>query len=237
MNKKLLLILLITILSGCSMINKSNEPLVRIKWLGNAGFLIESNTTRVYINPYSIPLGSLKGDGIIISSSESASCDPISINSLTKDSTIIIAPPACAARLASNKAIILNNEASYRINDVVIKTIKAGLLNNSNYDGVGFIINISNITIYYAGITDLIPQMSNITSIDVLITPIAGNHLSMNMTDAIKLALMINPRITTIPMYYGGNTELITDEGRRFQSLAEEEGINVTLLSNKELLI
>ncbi len=237
MNKKLLLILLITILSGCSMINTSKEPSVRIKWLGNAGFLIESNTTRVYINPYSITLGSLKGDGIIISSSESASCDPISINSLTKDSTIIIAPPACAARLASNKAIILSDESSYKINDIVIKTIKAGLLNNSNYDGVGFIISVNNITIYYAGITDLIPQMNNITNIDVLITPIAGNHLSMNMTDAIELALMINPRITTIPMYYGGNTELITDEGRRFQSLAEKKGINVTLLSNKELLI
>lgn len=233
---------LILLLAGCVdigfLIGAEEEHEIKIDWLGHAGFLIETQQTRLYINPYSAPIGSLKGDAIIVTYSASDLCDLSSINTLSKDSTILITPPACSVRLAGGNRLTVEPDKTYNINEMRVQTIDAYNLNGTinEGEGVGLIITINQTRIYYTGITDIIPEMNNVNDIDVMIFPIAGHELTMNINESVVLMDMVNADYN-IPMYYGGLSGTSLDAGREVKRIAAQNSFNVTLLSNQDLFI
>ena len=230
--RKTLAIIALTFLLGCTTPTlPKNNYLIRIKWLGQTGFLIESNLTRLYINPYTAPIGSLKGDAIIISYSSADSCNPSIINQLSKDSTIIISTPECATRLSKNNIIKVQEGSDYFINDFTIRTLPTSRVN-----GVGLLIKAYNKTIYYVGVTQYTPELKGIKKADVLIFPIAGGELSMSQKDALKLIKEINATYY-VPMYYQRESASTYEAGRKFKTSAKNEGINITLLNSEDLFI
>lgn len=233
---------LLIIIIGCTLPDLGLAPeeyKIKVSWLGHAGFLIETEEARIYINPYSAPIGSLKGDVILISYSAADLCDVASINTLSKDISLIIAPPECSARIISKNLLPFGVGKTYNINEVIIETVDAyNLIGSiSKGTGVGFLLTINDTIIYYTGITDVIPEMNKTwEGIDILIFPIAGEELTMDINESIGFMKMVNAT-HNIPMYYGGNTGTAFDVGRQVQSLGKAEGINVTLLGNQDLLI
>jgi len=244
MIKQLLLVLPLLLVTGCALpdfgfrVVGESEHTLKINWLGHEGFQIESPRTRLYINPYSAPIGSLKGSVILVSHSASDLCDLSNINLLSKEDSVIITPPECLARLGMSNVISMEVGKLYIVNEMSIETVDAYNLNGtiSKGEGAGFIITVNNTRIYYAGVTDVIPEMKNIKDIDILLFPIAGGTLTMDMNDALVLISLINAT-HNVPMYYGGNTGTSLDIGRIMKSLAVPNGFNVTLLDNKDLLI
>jgi L-ascorbate metabolism protein UlaG (beta-lactamase superfamily) len=233
---------LLIIILGCTLTDFGLAPeeyQIKISWLGHAGFLVENEQARIYINPYSAPIGSLKGDAILVSYTSSDLCDVSSINTLSKDISLILAPPGCSARLVSKNLLPFGVGRTYNINGVIVETVDAyNLIGSiSKGDGVGFTLTINETIIYYTGITDVIPEMNKTwEGIDILIFPIAGQELTMDINESIGLMKLVNATYN-IPMYYGGNTGTAFDVGREVQRLARAEGINVTLLGNQDLLI
>ncbi|MCX6250263.1 MAG: MBL fold metallo-hydrolase [Bacteroidetes bacterium] len=67
--------------------------------------------------------------------------------------------------------------------------------------GVGWIIEAGKLRIYFMGDTELIPEMSDLGSIDVLMIPISGTFV-MDIPEAIEAVKVIRPKIT-IPMHFG----------------------------------
>ena len=63
------------------------------------------------------------------------------------------------------------------------------------------VINIDGKRIYHAGDTDNIPEMSNLTNIDVALLPVSGTYV-MTAMEAVEACRKINPKIA-IPMHYG----------------------------------
>ena len=241
MIKQLLIAFSVVIILGCTLPDLGLAPeeyKIKVSWLGHASFLIESEETRLYINPYTVPIGSLKGDAIFISYSAADLCDVSSINTLSKDISLIFSPPACSARLASKNLLPFGVGKVFNINDMIIETVDAYNVvgSMSKGEGVGFLISINETNIYYAGISDVIPEMNKTWDLDILIFPIAGEELTMNINESITLMKMVNAT-HNIPMYYGGNTGTAFDVGREVERMAKNEGINVTLLGNKDLLI
>ena len=67
--------------------------------------------------------------------------------------------------------------------------------------GVGYIVNIGGKSIYHAGDTDLIPEMTmHGNKIDVALLPIGGRDFTMNLTEAVQATIMIKP-LVAIPMH------------------------------------
>jgi len=244
MLKRVIVISLLLLITGCSLPNfgftavPAEDFRVKVQWLGHAGFMIESNNRRLYINPYTVAIGSLKSDAIIVSYSGSDLCDITSINDLAKDNSSILLPAECAARINRLGVQQLVIGSNYTLSIFRVQVVDAYLLNGtiSKGEGAGFIITVNGTRIYYAGITDYIPELSSISDIDVAIVPIAGGDLSLSLAEAVELLKQLNASYN-IPMYYGGNTGTSLDVGRQFRSLAAKDGVNVTLLSNQDLLI
>jgi L-ascorbate metabolism protein UlaG (beta-lactamase superfamily) len=94
-------------------------------------------------------------------------------------------------------------------------------------DFVGYLINIGDRVIYFAGDTDLIPEMSNFGKIDIAMIPIGGTYV-MDMGEAISCIKILNPDIV-IPMHQA-DTPLEEFE----KALAQEWKGDIVLLSNQE---
>lgn len=66
--------------------------------------------------------------------------------------------------------------------------------------GVGFIFKMDGTSVYYAGDTDRIPEMSGFRC-DIALLPVSGTYV-MTADEAIEAAADINPKIA-VPMHYG----------------------------------
>ncbi|MFW9768618.1 MAG: MBL fold metallo-hydrolase, partial [Candidatus Thorarchaeota archaeon] len=65
--------------------------------------------------------------------------------------------------------------------------------------GVGYLLTIGEKTIYFAGDTDVIPEMKDIGPVDVALLP-CGDTYTMDNKDAAEATLLINPK-AVIPMH------------------------------------
>jgi len=239
---KLLIIALTLITCGCTIpfLTEDQPYKLRVSWLGHAGYLLETTTSRVYINPYTVPVGALKADGILVSYSGADLCDVDNIQTLSKEDSSIISPPECSARLAMPNLIPMKANSTYNVGEFEIRTVPAYNINGTITKGEGFglIITVNNTKLYYVGVSDIIPEMNNLrtTNFDVIMFPIAGGDLTMDLNESITFMKMMRS-IHYLPMYYGGNTGTSLDVGRLLKSTATEQGLNVTLLSNEDLFI
>jgi L-ascorbate metabolism protein UlaG (beta-lactamase superfamily) len=85
--------------------------------------------------------------------------------------------------------------------------------------GVGSILTLCGRTFYHLGDTDFLAEMESMKNIDVAFIPIGGKF-TMNIDEAVKTALVINPKIV-IPIHNLGQ-----DFGE-FASKLNAEGIDI----------
>lgn len=88
---------------------------------------------------------------------------------------------------------------------------------------VGYIIGIEGKRIYFSGDTDYIPEMKQLTDIDIAIVPIGG-IFTMDMEEAVEAVLEIRPK-HVIPVHH------LKNDPREFKAMLEKRmDIDVRLL-------
>lgn len=66
-------------------------------------------------------------------------------------------------------------------------------------DFVGYLINLKGKSLYFAGDTDLIPEMKDLGKVDIAFLPIGGTFV-MDIEEAVAAVCVIDPNIT-FPMH------------------------------------
>jgi L-ascorbate metabolism protein UlaG (beta-lactamase superfamily) len=106
------------------------------------------------------------------------------------------------------------------VRDVFVRAVPAYTLNKAyharEFGGLGFLISTMQHDIYFAGDTDLIPEMERI-GCDIALLPVGG-AFTMNYEEAAKAVRSLAPRYA-IPMHYGVEIPGSKDDGRRFCQL------------------
>ena len=185
---------------------------IKIKWLGHDSFNIAGNI-RIIIDPYKITKQE-KADLVLISHNH---FDHLSVNDLknvsTKD-TSIVAAKECIDMVKGfdfKEKIGISPGEEKTVRGVKIKSIRAYNVTKINSDTkkpfhpkednkVGFLFELDGITIYHAGDTDLIPEMSDLKP-EIALVPVSGTYV-MTAQEAAKAVEKIKPKIA-IPMHYG----------------------------------
>jgi L-ascorbate metabolism protein UlaG (beta-lactamase superfamily) len=179
---------------------------VSVKWLGHAGFLIKVEGKNIYIDPYEGEY-SEKADLLLITHSHTDHCDAKSIKMVRKPDTVAIAPADCAQKIGVNvKTLKVGQETT--VGNIKVKAVEA--YNNKRFRspgnpfhpkglGVGYLITAEGKTIYHAGDTDVIPEMSKLGLVDVALLPSGGTY-TMDNSDAADAVMAINPK-AAIPMH------------------------------------
>jgi len=197
----------------------------RIHWLGHASFRINGpphhdRSPVIYIDPWRLPDGSTRADLILISHDHYDHCSPEDIALIKKPDTIIISNQRVAHMLGGDVRVLGPWQGAMRVGDASIRTIPAYTLHKAYHDkaygGLGFLISMMRHDIYYAGDTDLIPEMDKIYC-DIAILPVGG-AFTMNYDDAAEAVRRMRPRYA-IPMSYGREIPGSQYDGQHFCQL------------------
>lgn len=204
---------------------------VVIKWLAHAGFQIKTKGKIIYIDLEKYGEFSDKADLILVTHSHTDHCAPDQIQKTRKPDTVIIAPSDCVSKIGGNVKTLKAGEET-EVGNIHVRAVEAygvkrfrspGNLFHPKGLGVGYLITAEGKTIYHAGDTDFIPEMRQLTNIDVALLP-SGDTYTMDNNDAAEAALAFKPRVV-IPMHRWG-----TNPAELKEKVEAESNIKVMIL-------
>jgi L-ascorbate metabolism protein UlaG (beta-lactamase superfamily) len=174
----------------------------RIEWLGHASFRIQGMPL-IYIDPWRVARNAFHADIILVTHDHYDHCSPADVEKLRGPGTIVVTN-SMAAKLIDG-ATVLRPWQVLNVDRACIKAIPAYNSHHpKDFEGLGFVISLDHYDIYYAGDTDLIPEMSTIHP-DIAILPIGGRQ-TMGVENAAEAVRQLHPR-WVIPSHWGSPAE------------------------------
>jgi len=196
---------------------------VELKWLGHASFRIAGADGVAYIDPWKLADAPHDADVIVVSHSHFDHCSPDDVKKVSKADTAVIAPADTIARLGARNAVAPGE--SVTIKDITVETVAAYNVNKAFHprgnNWLGVVITIDGKRIYYAGDTDLIPEMSDLADIDLALLPVGGTY-TLNAAEAVKACSAIGCK-HAVP-YHWGDIVGTADDARKFVKDAPCQG-------------
>ncbi len=185
---------------------------IKIRWHGHDSFSIIGNVT-IMVDPYKMAKQE-KADLVLISHNHFDHLSVDDLKNLSTKGTSIVAAKECIDILKGfdfKEKIGISPGEEKTVRGVKIKSIPAYNVTKINPDTkkpfhpkednkVGFLFELNGTTIYHAGDTDLIPEMSDLKP-DIALLPVSGTYV-MTAQEAAKAVEKIKPKIA-IPMHYG----------------------------------
>jgi len=198
----------------------------RIEWLGHGSFRIQGPPL-IYINPWRVARNAFHADVILVSTDQYDHCSPADIDKLRGPHTVVLGNAGAAAVLGPHTSV-LRPWQSINIGPARITAVPAYTFTAHHpvaKGGLGYIISLDYYDIYYAGLTDVIPEMKHVQA-DVAIVPVAAGQGTMTPESAAELLNAMRPR-WVIPSHWGTLAGTQLDVQMLEQAL--EGGISVVL--------
>ncbi|HMK09781.1 MAG TPA: MBL fold metallo-hydrolase [Anaerolineales bacterium] len=184
------------------MATESPALLKDLHWLGHDSYRIDRPVT-IYLDPWQLPIDSPHADLILVSHDHYDHCSPEDIEAIRREKTIVVANASAAAKLQA-PVRILQAGKSLEAAGVTIEGVPAYNVNKKFHPRdaghVGFVLHLGGERLYFAGDTDLIPEMTGLAC-DVALLPVSGTY-TMTAEEAARAAGVIRPRVA-VPMHYG----------------------------------
>jgi L-ascorbate metabolism protein UlaG (beta-lactamase superfamily) len=191
---------------------------MKITWFGHASFLIETGEKHVYLDP-KFGEHERKADIILVSHGHYDHYSREKITELRMDHTEIFSTTEVAGRV--DGAVQLKPGDKKDVQGIRIEAVEAySTVRTSHPKGsaIGFIIEAERKRIYFAGDTDLIPEMEEIKA-DVALLPVSGTYV-MDFKEAVEAVKKIKPKVA-IPMHYGAGIAGTIEDAERFKEMVE----------------
>lgn len=169
---------------------------------------IVSKDIVIYFDPFKIEDEYNDADYIFISHPHYDHFSPDDIEKIRNSKSKIIVPielenDVKKIGFSDQNILLVSPNDEYILDELKFETVVAYNENKSfhkkEYNWVGYLININDKKIYFAGDTDNVPEIRTI-SCDIAFIPIGGTY-TMNVDEAIALIKDINPSIT-VPIHY-----------------------------------
>jgi L-ascorbate metabolism protein UlaG (beta-lactamase superfamily) len=203
-----------------------------VEWLGHSGFRVRAARTTIYIDPYRVSTDAVPADLILVTHGHYDHFSPRDIQAISHKDTWLVAPAAVSELVGGRVISIAPGEVVEPefAHGVSISAVAAYNTSKRDADGklfhareagwVGYDVNIRGERLYHAGDTDVIPEMDQVTGVDVALLPVSGTYV-MTAEEAAEAARRIQPRVA-VPMHWGEHlgTE---DDARTFADKASVE--------------
>ena len=201
--------------------------MLKIKWIGQSGYILADGKTEVCIDPYLSDVVNrvaqrprmveapflpkeLKSDVVICTHNHLDHVDIDAIPQMKKDKMLFLAPSDAKATLFEcgvTKYKEFNEGDKYSVGDFELEAVFA----DHTVPAVGVIVKHNGITMYFSGDTEYNEKLEELKeyNIDIMFICINGKLGNMNVEEAARLADIISPK-TAVPNHYGmfeSNTE------------------------------
>jgi L-ascorbate metabolism protein UlaG (beta-lactamase superfamily) len=212
-----------------SMDTRRPALLDHLHWLGHDSFRIDGPLV-IYIDPWNVPKDGPKADLILVSHGHHDHCSPEDVEFLRTEATRLVTDGSAAAKL-KGPVTILKPGDSIDVGPVKVEAVPAYNTDKTFHprqEGhVGFVVSVKGERLYFAGDTDVIPEMKGL-GVDVALLPVSGVY-TMTAEQAAQAAADIRPRVA-VPMHYGAGVAGELADAERFRSLST---VPVVILSEE----
>jgi L-ascorbate metabolism protein UlaG (beta-lactamase superfamily) len=190
---------------------KTSAGPLRIIFIGHASLGMDFNNKHIYIDPSrqvadfsKMP----KADIILFTHDHSDHFDLETLEELRAESTLVVLPQVCAVHYG--EGIVMRNEDVKIVQGLKIEGVPAynivqkrpsGFPYHLKGVGNGYIITFGDKRVYIAGDTEKIPEMNELSDIDVAFLPVGPPH-TMTIEMAADAVRAIRPKIF-YPYNYG----------------------------------
>lgn len=151
---------------------------VQVAWINHASFRIQAGQNVLYIDPWKIPSPAHDADVVFVSHNHYDHCSPPDIQKVANADTVVVCPADTVAKIGSASAVDPGQEITVKA--ITVQTVAAYNIGKAFHprgqNWCGAVFTIGGKRIYYAGDTDLIPEMSNLKDIDLALLPIGGTY-------------------------------------------------------------
>lgn len=189
--------------------------MLKIRWIGQSGYILSDGVSTICIDPYlsdvvnrvaqrprtrRVPVQpeDLKADAVICTHNHLDHVDIDAIPLMDKSITFY-APTDCEKTLKDlgvSKYLRFDEGDSYSIGSFKITAVFA----DHTVPAVGVLVDFGGTTLYFSGDTYYNERLKDIKC-DIMFICINGRMGNMNVSEAVKLANIISPRIA-IPNHY-----------------------------------
>ncbi|SPF40892.1 putative metal-dependent hydrolase [Syntrophobacter sp. SbD1] len=190
---------------------RTSDGSLRISFLGHASLMMDFHDKHIYIDPWShvadfskMP----KADIILFTHEHSDHFDLEALKELCSENTLVVMPEICAAKYG--EGIIMKNEDVKIIQGLKIEGVPAynivekrasGFPYHLKGIGNGYVITFGDKRVYIAGDTEKIPEMDELSEIDIAFLPVEPPD-TMTVEMAADTVKAIKPKIF-YPYRYG----------------------------------
>jgi len=167
---------------------------VRAVWFGHSSVMLEADGMRIYIDPFVLPRGCPPADAILYSHGHTDHA--VAAPSITTPRTVLI------GNNCKLPVRVIQIGAKEKVGSATIEAVHAyniGKPYHPRDSGAGFVISFRAARVYFAGDTDLIPEMAGIDC-DIAFLPIGGTY-TMDAKEAAEAVARIKPKVA-IPIHY-----------------------------------
>jgi L-ascorbate metabolism protein UlaG (beta-lactamase superfamily) len=180
----------------------------KIFWIAHAGFYIKANGTTIFIDPFKVSdKVQEKADLILLTHAHFDHTNKPDIEKVRKDDTKFIAAQKCLDKNEYKNLVVSKPGFKTSFDGIAIEAVPAYNLKSERLQfhpkseqWVGYIITVDGERIYHSGDTDMIPEMEQLSGIDIAFLPMGGTY-TMTLDEAAEAATAIAPK-TVVPMHY-----------------------------------
>jgi L-ascorbate metabolism protein UlaG (beta-lactamase superfamily) len=203
------------------------EP--KITWFAQSSFRIEHGDIRVYIDPFKIPAGEPAADVILLTHDHGDHLSADDIARVRGKDTHVIAGPAVSGKIDDPYTELKPGESTSH-GSLTVRAVPAYTTTKFRDSGeathpkesqhVGYVFDIDDLSFYFLGDTDVIPEMNGIGPVDYAFVPVSGVFV-MTAEEAAEATAIIQPSVA-IPCHYGVVVGT-ADDARRYADLVPDQ--------------
>ncbi|MFW9902793.1 MAG: MBL fold metallo-hydrolase [Candidatus Thorarchaeota archaeon] len=189
----------------------NSDPIIHVNLLFNAGVMIETEDTRIYIDPYELPssYSNYPADAIFVTHDHGDHYDPTSIDVIKTENTSLYFPAIMSEEALVYGAHSVVPEDTFSINHVNVRCFYMYTMPGSNqsshpqeYNYTSYLIEIEGFTIFHAGDSWNIEEYEQLTGeVDLALLPLGPGCQTMTGVDVLSAILTIEPTYF-IPIHY-----------------------------------
>jgi L-ascorbate metabolism protein UlaG (beta-lactamase superfamily) len=201
---------------------KPEELIEKLHWLGHDSFRLDGPPV-IYFDPWKLKGRPPEADLVLVSHEHHDHCSPDDVKRVSGRDTVVLAGGSAADQLPGARTVAPGDRLT--VAGVEVEAVRAYNVNKfrspgmpfhpRKLDHVGYLVTVEGVRIYFAGDTDQIPEMADL-SCDVALLPVSGTYV-MTAEEAADAARTLSPQIV-VPMHYGAGIGT-ADDGRRFTQL------------------
>jgi L-ascorbate metabolism protein UlaG (beta-lactamase superfamily) len=176
---------------------------LQIHWIGHASFRLASEDAVLYIDPWKLSSAQPDADLVFVSHAHFDHWSADDVAAVSRDTTTVVGPADVVASLPGGS--VLRPGDRIESAGACIEGVRAYNLDKDFHpkanDWLGAVVTLGGKRVYYAGDTDRIPEMGELSEVDVALLPVGGTY-TMNAAQAAEACQAIAAK-TAVPYHWG----------------------------------